>query len=186
MTDSTQLEIIFLKQAVEKQFSRRLSTSADFAALSEDMEEKVSPSTLKRIWGYVGMQVTPRTITLDVLSRYVGFRDWRAFRAALQSTSFSSSGYFNSERIDSNSLQTGDVFQIGWRPDRVVTLEYKGEQSFKVIKSENSKLQAGDEFSAASIVKGFPLLLAEIRRGGETTPSYIAGRDGGIVFIKKV
>ena len=186
MTDSTQLEIIFLKQAVEKQFARRLSTTADFVALSEDMEEKVSPYTLKRLWGYVGMQVTPRTITLDVLSRYVGFRDWRAFRAALQTSSFSSSGYFNSERIDSGTLQKGDVFQIGWRPDRVVTLEYKGEQTFRVIGSENSKLEVGDEFCASSIVKGFPLVLPEIRRGNETTPSYIAGRDGGIVFIKKV
>ena len=46
MTDNTQLEITFLKQAVEKQFARRLATSADFTALSEDLEESISPSTL--------------------------------------------------------------------------------------------------------------------------------------------
>ena len=185
MTDVTQLEIQFLKQAVEKKFARRLATSADFASLSEDLAESLSTSTIKRIWGYVGMQVTPRTYTLDVLSRYVGFRDWRAFRAELKDSSFSSSGYFNAERIDSDSLQAGDSFQIGWHPDRIVTLEYLGNHSFRVLASENSKLQAGDEFQAASIVKGFPLILPEILRDGKKTPSYIAGREGGIVFIKK-
>ena len=185
MTDNTQLEITFLKQAVEKQFARRLATSADFAALSEDLEESLSPSTLKRLWGYVGMEVEPRTSTLDVLSRYVGYRDWRAFRAGLLNSSFSSSAYFNSERIDSQELQPGDVFQIGWRPDRIVTLKYLGNQRFRVDASENSKLQVGDEFTVSSIVKGFTLIIPEIVRGGEVLSSYIAGREGGIIFIKK-
>lgn len=180
-----QLELSFLKQAVEKQFDRRLSTSADFNALAEEMEDRVSPSTLKRLWGYVGMQVTPRTFTLDALSRYVGFRDWRAFCADLRNSSFSSSGYFSAESLDSAQLQEGDRFQIGWKPDRVLTLEYLGAQRYRVRKSENSKLQEGDEFYASAIVKGYPLVLPEIFRNGGKTSPYIAGRDGGIAFIKK-
>lgn len=185
MSNNKQLEISFLRQAVEKQFDRRLATSADFNALAEEMEDRVSPSTLKRLWGYVGMQVTPRTFTLDALSRYVGFRDWRAFCADLQNSSFSSSGYFNAENLSAAQLQEGDSFQIGWRPDRVLTLKYLGDQRFKVLDSENSKLKAGDEFCASAIVKGYPLVLPEIFRDGEKTSPYIAGRNGGIAFIKK-
>ena len=177
------LEHVFLKQAVERKFADRLTTSADFVRLSEDMDDRVSPSTLKRLWGYVGMQVEPRPATLDALAKYVGFRDFRAFLEDLKSSKMASSGYFNSARLDAATLQSGDMFKIGWRPDRIVTLKYLGDNRFRVISSEHSKLREGDEFEAATIMKGFPLILPEIIRNGEKTSSYIAGRDGGIVFI---
>lgn len=179
-----QLEFFFLKQAVERKFNARLATSADFAHLSEEMDERVSPSTLKRLWGYVGMSVVPRAATLDSLARYAGFRDYRAFREDLETSGMASSAFFNASRLDASTLQEGDVFSIGWRPDRVVAIRYLGEKRFRVIASENAKLQAGDEFEASTIVKGFPLILPEVIRGGKKLPSYIAGRDGGIVFIK--
>ena len=179
-----QLELTFLKQAVERKAGCRLATTADFVHLSEEMEDRVSPSTLKRIWGYVGMQVEPRRSTLDALSSYAGFRDYRAFLEDLQTSKMASSGYFNADWLDVAMLQAGDCFRIGWRPDRVVTLSFLGGRRFRVLASENAKLEAGDEFELSSIVKGFPLIIPEISRRGEKTPSYIAGRDGGIVFIK--
>ena len=183
MTDN-HLELTFLKQAVERKFGSVPSTTAAFVRLSEDMGDRISPSTLKRLWGYVGMTVEPRTGTLNTLSRYAGFRDYKAFCEDLQQTKMSSSGYFNAARIDAASLQKGDVLRIGWRPDRIVALVYQGGRRFRVVSSENSKLEAGDEFEVQSIVKGFPLIIPEIHRNGARTASFIAGRDGGIVFIK--
>ena len=180
-----QLELTFLRQAVERKFGSQPSTTSEFVHLSEEMSDNVSPSTLKRLWGYVGMHVEPRKSTLDALSSYVGFRDYKAFCEDLQNSQLSSSGYFNSSRIDSASLLPGDTVSLGWRPDRVVTLHYLGDSRFRVTASENAKLQVGDEFEAHSIVKGFPLIINEILRNGEKTSSYIAGRDGGIVFIKQ-
>lgn len=179
----TQLELTFLKQAIERKYAGRLATTADFIRLSEEMDDRVSPSTLKRMWGYVGMKVEPRSATLDALAHYVGFRDWRAFVEDLKSSKMASSGYFNAARMDAATLQEGDTFKIGWRPDRVVTLRYLGERRFRVEASENAKLQTGDEFEVSSIVKGFPMIVSEVVRNGEKTSSYIAGRDGGIVFI---
>lgn len=183
MKDS-QLELTFLKQAVERKFGSTPSTTSAFVRLSEEMEDRISPSTLKRLWGYVGMRVTPRAETLDALSSYAGFRDYKAFCEDLQQTKMSSSGYFSAARIDATSLQKGDILRIGWRPDRVVALEYQGDRRFRVASSENSKLEVGDVFEAQSIVKGFPLIIPEINRNGVRTSSFIAGRDGGIVFIK--
>ena len=127
----------------------------------------------------------PRKGTLDAMAAYVGFRDYKAFCEDLQNSQLASSGYFNAARIDSSSLLEGDSICIGWRPDRMVTLCYLGNNHFRVTASENSKLQVDDEFEAHSIVKGFPLIITEILRNGEKTASYIAGRDGGIVFIKQ-
>lgn len=180
-----QLELGFLKRAVEIKFDRRLSTTSDFTALSEEMDERISPSTLKRLWGYVGMVVTPRRSTLDALSKFVGYKDYRAFCSGLRESSFSSSNYFNAERIDADALQPGDRFQIGWRPDRIVSLEYLGNHRFQVLSSIHSKLQEGDIFEANSIIKGFPLVLPWILRNKEKTPSYIAGREGGVIVIRK-
>lgn len=178
-----QLECTFLMQDVERKFGRRLATTADFVRLSGEMEDGVSPSTLKRIWGYVGMRVEPRTATLDELARYVGFRDFRSYREDLNASRWASSGYFRAHRLDASSLQEGDTLQIGWRPDRIVTLRYLGEKRFRVLASEHAKLQPDDEFELSSIVKGFPLVISQIERKGEKTDSYVAGRDGGIVFI---
>lgn len=183
MTDF-QLERSFLMQDVERKFGRRLATTADFVCLSGEMDDSVSPSTLKRIWGYVGMKVEPRAATLDALARYIGFRDFRAYREDLNASRMASSGYFKAERLDADALQAGDTFQIGWRPDRIVTLRYEGDRRFHVLASEHAKLVVGDEFEASSILKGFPLIVPSILRNGERTASYIAGRDGGITFIR--
>lgn len=178
------LELAFLRQAVERKSAGRIASSADFVRLSEEMEDRVSPSTLKRLWGYVSMKVKPRRATLDALSRYAGFRDYAAFAEDLRSSVMVSSLYFNAARIDAASLQRGDTLQIGWRPDRIVTLRYLGDGRFRVEESVHSKLEAGDEFVLSSIVKGFPLIIPEIERGGEKTSSFIAGRDGGIVIVR--
>jgi hypothetical protein len=58
----------------------------DFENLSERIFEEtkvlLSTSTLKRIWGKVRYQSTPNTTTLDGLAQFVGYPDWRTFKAS--------------------------------------------------------------------------------------------------------
>ena len=180
------LQLTFLRCAVERRFAKRLSTTADFTALSEEMEEMVSPSTIKRLWGYVGMHVIPRTSTLDELAKYAGYDSYRAFCDSLRESDFRSSEFFQADRIDSAQLIPGDKVSIGWQPDRFVTMEYIGDNHFKIIEADNSKLQPGDIFEAITIMKGIPLYISGINRDGKRSDPYVAGRDGGIVFVKKV
>ena len=178
-------EYSFLRQAVETKWGRRLSTSADFTALSEAMDESVSPSTLKRFWGYVGDRPEPRTSTLDSLSRYAGHLNFKAFRNHLVSSGALPSNYFQTEVVEASSLSRGDRILIGWRPDREVSLEYDGDGIFKVLASVNSMLREGDRFEASSIMKGYPMALSGIFRDGTKTDPYVAGLDGGIAYIKR-
>lgn len=180
------LQLTFLRRAVERKFDKRLSTTADFTALSEEMDERVSPSTIKRLWGYVGMHVTPRMYTLDVLAKYAGFDSYKDFCDSLRSTDLRSSEFFQTDRIDSAQLSAGDKVSIGWQPDRFVTMEYIGDNHFKILEADNSKLQPGDIFEAITIMKGIPLYISGIERDGKRSDPYVAGRDGGIVFVKKV
>ena len=183
-------ELAYLLSEVEKKDGRRISTSTDFESLSVVIEheagEHVSSSTLKRLWGYVSMKPTPRIATLDVLSRYVGVRDFHGFCDSLRQASIYDSTFFTSRCISASDLETGEFLIIGWSPDRLVRLKYLGAGTFEVIDSKNSQLMPGDRFEMANVIMGYPLYIARILRNGGWTPSYVAGRNGGITVMERV
>jgi len=76
-------EIERLKLEVEKQVGRHLRSPCDFDLLSfkvnEKIHERISTSTIKRLWGYITTTHKPRLSTLSILARYVGFMDWDNF-----------------------------------------------------------------------------------------------------------
>ena len=71
-----------LFEAVERKAGRQMLTPKDFQWLEkrmfEDIHERVSASTLMRLWGYRSGGV-PRQTTLDVLARFVGYEDYVQF-----------------------------------------------------------------------------------------------------------
>ncbi len=75
--------IKYLCEAVEKAVDREMRTPKDFKFLAdcifEKLHETVSPTTLKRMWGYLSEPVTPRLSTLDILSQFVGYSSWSDF-----------------------------------------------------------------------------------------------------------
>ncbi len=72
-----------LCETIEKTINREMHTPKDFNFLAdcifEKLHETVSPTTLKRMWGYLYEPVTPRTSTLDILSQFVGYSSWSDF-----------------------------------------------------------------------------------------------------------
>jgi len=62
-------------QRIEQRTGRQMRTPKDFQALSDDIfrqtHRTISPSTLKRLWGYFPSVRQPRQFTLDVLTQYV-------------------------------------------------------------------------------------------------------------------
>ena len=83
MTDIRNQNIDRLRQTIETQTGRKMRTPKDFDYLSEQIFEKVhqtvSPTTLKRLWGYLSEAAAPRLSTLNILSEFVGFDNWDSF-----------------------------------------------------------------------------------------------------------
>lgn len=183
-------EINYLMSLVERKFRKSVKTSTDFYSLAQEIEsethESVSASTLKRIWGYVNMTPNPRQTTLDVLSKYIGKKDYKTFREDLKHSEAFQSRFFTADFINACDLSPEARLEIGWDPDRKVTLRYMGDSEFEVESSINSKLEAGDRFETAAFIKGSPLYISRILRNGEYTPPYIAGRQGGINHLKAI
>ena len=59
---------------------------------------------------------------------------------------------------------------------------YLGANRFRVQESINSKLRAGDELTATHIVQGYPLLVSDVLREGQSLGSFTAGKAQGIRF----
>ena len=184
MSNSNIPELTYLLSEVERKYNRRIATTTDFESLSVVIEhhtgELLSASTLKRLWGYVNLNPTPRLSTLDILSRFAGHASFKAFCENLKKSNIYASTFFTSKCLDVNTLDKGQLVTIGWAPNRLVTLEYMGDFMFEVRSSVNSQLRTGDRMELSNVIIGYPLVISRILRDGEYTPSYIAGKQGGI------
>lgn len=183
-------EIEQLKTLVEDKFGKGLNTTTDFEAFSLEMHYKaqleLSPSTLKRMWGYVNDSHKPRVATLDVLARYLGYANYRAFVRWLKTSTRFNSSFIHAAQLMSGALQEGDEVEIGWTPNRLVRLKYVGKSFYEVESVENSKLRVGDRFLTGCFLKGQPLYLPYLLRGGERTEPFVAGRNGGLSILKLI
>lgn len=79
-----------LRELIEGVVERKMKTPKDFEFLSEcifdKFHERISPTTLKRIWGYLSETTTPRKSTLNILSKFVGYDNWKDFTEGAEDT----------------------------------------------------------------------------------------------------
>ena len=72
-----------LCEALEAAIGRKMEKASDFDRMAEYVfektHEKVSTTTLKRLWGYLKEGSSPRESTLDILAQSLGEADWNAF-----------------------------------------------------------------------------------------------------------
>lgn len=183
-------EISALRSRVESVYGQTLQTHNAFIALVDAidaaMREHLSESTLERLWGYSTRGADAVSLrTLDVLSRYAGVASWKDFCAQLRAESARESEEFSGDSVVSTRLQSGTRLQLGWLPDRLVTVTYIGGGRFVVETSLNSSLQPGDSFECIELQAGRPLYLDRFRRAGSDTEArYVAGERSGLTLVK--
>lgn len=183
-------EIAELLLVVEKKYGKALRTSTDFEEFSFYLKRGqmgfISPSTLKRLWGYVNDFHKPRMQTLDLLSRYIGFRYFSVFCDYLKTSTAYNSSFFSANQIVSKELSVGEEVEIGWSPNRYLRLVYRGDGVFEVEEVRQSKLRKGDRFETSAFLMGQPLYLSYILREGLRTSPFIAGRNGGLTLLNRI
>ena len=180
-----------LRTDIETALKKKLQTPKDFEFLRERIYARlhtlVSRTTLMRLWGYVDEEVTPRKGTLDILSKFLGYKDWESYQENASLPKEQQSSPVMSRKLNVNSdLYIGERLRLTWQPDRVCDVEYLGELSFRVIASENTRIQPGDTFQCSLIVEGEPLYLDNLRKGDGSssaeTIAYVCGKKTGVNF----
>jgi hypothetical protein len=89
-----------IKVLIENRFGKKISYSKDCEALSYSIKkvcQKISPTTLKRLFGFAKSIDQPRTYTLDLLANYIGFIDWGTLLAKMEQA-----GSFSNENLQLN------------------------------------------------------------------------------------
>lgn len=73
-----------LKESVEIKFGRKIVYQKDCKDLSDSIIDTtsmvVSPSTLRRFFGFLSTNSNPSRATLDILAQYSGYKNWEKFK----------------------------------------------------------------------------------------------------------
>ena len=175
----------YIRKLLQERCGRelRLSSDCDFLALDIESQtgEHVGVNTMKRLLGFIADERHPRTSTLDLVARYLGYESW-AVLTTLDDRSNSSFTPTDGE-LRSTDLPEGAKVEIAYLPDRRVLMEHRGGGLFVVLSSANSKLEVGDELTIQHFVRGYPLLVADVIRNGRSMGSFTAGKTNGLTEI---
>jgi hypothetical protein len=185
MTEKLDYKRRSLCESVEKDINLKMRTPKDFDFLREQIFSKtnvlISSTTLKRIWGYLTEDTTPRDSSLTVLAHFLGYPDYEAFCAEITDEDPPSAPVLGS-RLSLETLSEGDRIILRWDPLRICVVEYQGLFAFKVISSEKTRLQPGDTFSCSTIIEGEPMYLDQLIQDGHAPIGYVCGKKGGISY----
>ncbi len=178
----TSPEIAKLKQCIEENMKRKMRTPNDFVFLSgavfDRVRETLSPTTLKRLWGYIDGADQTRNSTLDILSQFLGYRNWDDF---VEKTGMeSNSDEVLSPHIKAVDLNVGDRVKVSWMPNRCCTFRYLGDEQFIVEEAVNSKLKVGNTFYCNLFILGEPLYLSRLVQGNNPPVDFVVGNKGGL------
>ena len=183
----TSPEISELKQQIEESVKRKMKTSNDFTFLSgaiwERTHENLSSSTLKRLWGYVDGPDKTRNSTLDILSKFLGFKDWDGFLEDIGQDNGSDN--VKKQHIKTEDLAVGDLVSVSWKPNRRCSFRYLGDYRFVVEQAENSKLKVGNTFRCGLFILGEPLYLSDLAQGEALPVAFVVGNKDGLCELEK-
>lgn len=184
----TSPEIAELKHRIEKSLKRKMKSPTDFIFLSgavfERTRETMSPTTLKRLWGYLDGADKTRNSTLEILSRFLGFEGWDHFVEEIDKDN--GSDKVLSPHIDAKDLIVGDKLKVSWRPDRRCTFRYLDDLQFEVEAAENSKLKVGNTFYCSLFILGEPLYISRLVQGKNPPVDFVVGNKDGLCELEKV
>lgn len=141
----------------------------------------LSPTTLKRIWGYLNEPTVTRSSTLDILARFCGWINYEAFCSGCVPEI--ESGYVGVKVLNVlRDLEKGDVLTLRWHPARICEIIYQGYGQWVVGRSQGTRLVEGDTFRCTMLMSGEPLYLEDVVHKGVPSGIYVCGRRNGVRF----
>lgn len=176
-----------LRKDIEAALSHPLQTPRDFNHLSKRIYARlhvmVSATTLRRLWGYQSDGGRPRINTLNILARFLGYRDIEEYHQnAMLPEGQQSDPVYSRKLSVTEELHPGDHVRLTWHPGRVCDIEYLGGLDFRVVASEKTRLHPGDTFQCSLVVEGEPLYLDHLIQEGRAPIAYVCGKKNGVGF----
>ena len=177
--------ILKIRNCIEALISRKVRTPKDFVYLSESISDKthqyVSPTTLKRIWGYLKESTNTRKSTLNILSEFAGYQDWEDFTANYREIDTSTrEGLVLGVKYDYTQIKKGNLIEVSWIPESFCRLKCTGEHKFEIVDSSNCGLKPGDTVNCYLFMEGETLYFTDLTVNGCNYNAYKVGNIGGV------
>jgi hypothetical protein len=177
-----------VKQKLETKAGIRVRYTRDCRALANKISEKcncvISASTIQRLFGLTKGTKEPRAYTLDIISNYLGYKDWDNLLDSYSNASPKTERIINELRP--SKLKTGERFLLSYKPDTTISIEYAGKNKFKVLAARNSRLNQGDIFKVSVIALHHPLFILDVEGTEHGEGRLVEGKISGITSIKKI
>lgn len=174
-----------IKKLVEKKFGKEVRYSSDIEHLSIDIKnythKSISVNTLKRLFGMLAGVYEPRLYTLDTIAQYVDYRNWDNLAEIFNSKG--NSEFDTMEEIEVEKLEIGNKIIFTYSPDRKLVITFLGGKLFKVVESENSKLQVNDVIEVSHFLINYPLVVSNVTRNNSSIGKFTAGKVSGITSL---
>lgn len=177
-----------IRLLLEEKLGRRIRYPKDCDGLAVEISkiagDRLSPSTLKRIFGFITPGGAPSLYTLDVISKFLGYLDWEDLQAQLKSLGDSHFLDVGPNILRSEDISEGYEFEIGYSPERKILLLCIGKATFRVLESENSSLCKDDIVVIHLLGQNYPLIVNSIHRDDKILGPWIAAKSNGIDYIR--
>lgn len=152
--------------------------------ISSESNCRLSASTIRRLFGFIKTQFTPRTYSLDVIANFLGYSEFDELIHSLNTEEKRAPKIIT--ELKSSEIKQGWKYQYACKPNIDVTIEYMGKSKFKVLKAKNSQLKPDDVFKASILTLHHPLFILEVEREGKPLGKIIEAKVSGITSIKKI
>lgn len=180
--DNEVIKRIKNKIGIGMTYNRDFETLAQ--AIYDTTGEMLGVSTLKRLFGFKMGRVVPRESTMDILSRYLGYSDYKMMIKDLGPDA-DISIFTPIDSIESSELKAGVQVQLTYDPNRIFVLSYLGDNQFIANQVEGSKnIRQGDVLTLSQLAVGFPLIVSQVTREGKNLGKYVAAQERGLKSIE--
>jgi hypothetical protein len=179
-----------IRQKIDDRFKERHGTALRYSkqcdALAAHIQEvcktTISPSTLRRLLGFVKNTFQPREYSLDILAEYVGYKSWTHLLKSLEHGEGEAVKVI--EKLKPTQVKSGQTVQVGFEPGRQVSIKREGG-AYRVIASNEKKLSLGDEVEFRIIELHYPLTFTRVVRGSKDIGRVQVAAFSGVTSITK-
>ena len=177
-----------IQEKVEERFGKPIRYAKDCEVLAVSIHaftgEKISCSTVKRLFGLIESDNEPRLYTLDILAQYLGYINYDNLLQEFNPNKHELTQSI--ETIASKDLKIGDTIRLKYAPNRFLAANYLEDGVFKIIESNDPKILQDELLSFNHAGRYLPLFASWRSSKNGNAKNIVLGKISGITSIERL
>lgn len=177
-----------IQEKIERRFGKPIRYAKDCEILAMSIlaftGEKISCSTVKRLFGLIESDNEPRLYTLDVIAKYLGYINYDNLLQEFNTNRVDVNGSI--ETITTSDLILGDTIRFKYAPNRFVAANYMEDCIFKIIDSNDPKIQKDELLVFNNVGRYLPLFASWRSSINGNMKNIVLGKISGITSIEMI